>query len=299
MKLNLPTPSPHAAPVKSSSVKSSSVTICSMASILRRWTLSSQALARVATTILLIGFTVNVALGDVVVQAQPAISERQFDSWMFQTAQNEDGCRKRLKAQLGVLLDEAVRDHNLTEAQQRQLQLAGRGDVKRYFDEVEIRRDRFNELRHDRQKMNEIFQDIQPLQQRLNKGLFDQQSLFFKVLQQTLTDQQRDSYQREASLRSERRAAAAVRVAMVEFEHLIPLTHVQRERLSELLLKHSPPVEIASGYLKYLMHYRMSQIEESEIEGLFDETQHAAFLKYAQQGKGYVAFLRQQGLIDE
>ncbi|WP_068141328.1 hypothetical protein [Roseimaritima ulvae] len=218
---------------------------------------------------------------------------------MFQTAQNEAGCRKRLAAQLGVLLDEAVRDHDLTESQQQQLQLAGRGDVKRYFDQVAIRRDRFNELRYDRQKMNEIFQDIQPLQQRLNQGLFDEQSLFHKVLQQTLTDQQRKSYQREAELRAERRAVAAVRVAMVEFEHMIPLTHEQRERLSALLLKYAPPAKIASGYLKYLMHYRMSQIDESEIDGLFDEAQHEAFKKYAQQGRGYIAFLRQQGLIDE
>ncbi len=239
----------------------------------------------------------HAAVVDVVVQPRQEIADTQFDSWLFQTARNEAGCRKRLEAQMNVLLFEATRDFALSESQQQKLRLAARGDVKRFFDQVEIRRDKFQELKHDRQNMSKVFQELQPLQQRLNAGLFEKDSLFAKVLQYVLDDAQQEIQIERQADRIERQRKAAVRIAIVELERILPLNHRQRLVLTEQLLGTANSIPVMTRYGKYLMHYHLSEIDQAKLIDVLDEAQMEGFKKYAEQGKAYAAFLRQQGLL--
>ena len=129
------------------------------------------------------------------------IDEANFDRWVFQgnarvvvvrghggVAENGVAAtaRVQLDSQLKVRLDELVRDCHLNEAQQRKLALAGRGDIKRFFDQVEEVRKKFLAVRNDQNRLNQVWQEISPLQQQFSTGLFGEQSLFAKVLRTTL-----------------------------------------------------------------------------------------------------------------
>ena len=113
-----------------------------------------------------------------------AAHEAQFDRWIFQAnvrlggngrvAENGVAAAARIQidSQLKVRLDELVRDCHLNEAQQRKLALAGRGDIKRFFDQVEEVRKKFVAVRNDQNRLNQVWQEISPLQQQFSTGLF-------------------------------------------------------------------------------------------------------------------------------
>jgi hypothetical protein len=66
--------------------------------------------------------------------ARQFINEQQLDSSIFQTDRDATGARRRLDSQLSLQLEEIDRVCKLTEAQKVKLQLAARGDIKRFFD---------------------------------------------------------------------------------------------------------------------------------------------------------------------
>src|SRR5262249_17819810 len=122
---------------------------------------------------------------------QPAIPDQQFDLWVFQFQQDRTAAaaRQRLDSLLTLQVEDIDRACKLADLQKKKLQLSGRGDIKRFFDRYEAVKQRFNLLKHDQQKMNEIFQETRPLSMTLQAGLFHNGSLLYRSLHNTLTDE--------------------------------------------------------------------------------------------------------------
>jgi len=124
------------------------------------------------------------------------IDEAQFDQWIFQGSGNPAAGRARINSHLKLKIDELVRACALTEVQQHKLMLAGRADLKRFNDQVEEVRKKFLLVKNDQQKFNQIWQDINPLQQKLAAGLFGENSMFAKTVRKTLTEDQQVLFRR-------------------------------------------------------------------------------------------------------
>src|SRR6516225_3632447 len=73
------------------------------------------------------------ALAGARAQVQPIWTDEMFDQWVFQQDRNVAGARRRLESQLTLRIDEVDRASQLTDAQKKKLQLAGKGDMKRFF----------------------------------------------------------------------------------------------------------------------------------------------------------------------
>ncbi len=58
----------------------------------------------------------------------------------------------------------------LTEAQKKKLELASRGDIRRFFDQVDERRKAFQEVQNDQQKYAVFYQTLQPLRMLMAQG---------------------------------------------------------------------------------------------------------------------------------
>src|SRR5207245_228361 len=70
--------------------------------------------------------------------AQPQLREQQIDLTIFQQyGGSAAAARSRLNAQLLDQVQDIDRTCKLTDAQNQKLQLAGRGDIKRFFDRYE------------------------------------------------------------------------------------------------------------------------------------------------------------------
>src|SRR5262249_11660543 len=79
------------------------------------------------------------------------VEPENFDRWLFEDAGFETPPQQHLDDVLQTEIGTAVRQYGLTAEQRLKLRLAGKGDVKRFSDQVEERRGRFDKERQNYQ----------------------------------------------------------------------------------------------------------------------------------------------------
>ncbi len=243
---------------------------------------------------------------DVIVEEKAAVREadvafevspRQFDQWVFGGGQSAAQGRRHLDSLLALHVESIDRVCSLTDPQRAKLELAGRGDIKRFFDEVEDVRQEFMEVRRDQQKFNPIWQKISPLQLKLNSGMFQHDSLVYKVLQRTLESEQFARYEDHSleRLRFHHRANVAMVVAMLE--NGIPLRDEQRQSFIKLMLDETDPPRAYGQYGYYVVLYQASELPEEEVKPIFDEGQWRALRACFRRAKAMEPTLKKIKLI--
>lgn len=122
---------------------------------------------------------------------QRHVSDDTFDAWVFGNDRNASAIRARFAGILRHQTDAAAERCSLTEAQQQKLQLAGRGDVARFFERLNSLRSDFSAVKDDDKKRVEFFDlYVVPLEATLERGPFGPESLFAKTLATILTPEQ-------------------------------------------------------------------------------------------------------------
>ncbi len=129
------------------------------------------------------------------VQIVQNVNTDQVDQWVFGRFGGAAGTRTKLDSALALKIDELERLCGLTESQKKKLLLAGRGDIKRFFDRVEELKRKF--VANQNGMNQNIWQDLQPLQGELNTGLFDEESLYAKMIKRILSSDQAVHYERQ------------------------------------------------------------------------------------------------------
>ena len=116
---------------------------------------------------------------------------RFFDDLMFGGGREAD-LRSRLLALLEQRVKELEQSFSLTNVQRQKLRLAGRGDIKRIFDEIAEERRQFDHVSvgGDEVDLKAFLSEITPLRARLSTGLFDTQSLFSKTFKKMYEEKQ-------------------------------------------------------------------------------------------------------------
>ena len=231
-----------------------------------------------------------------VVAQQPVIPDEQFEQWVFQENGNAAATRKRLDAQLLLQVEDIDRTCQLTGAQKQKIQLMGRGDIKRFFDRYQIVRQKFQLIKHDQQKQQEIWQDINPLQMTLQVGLFHEESLLYKSLQHSLSNEQYARYEAAERERRNFRHRASIELSVSVLEQNVPLRETQRRDVIALLTKDTKPAKKSGPYDFYWIMYQLGRIPEHRVKSLFDQTQWKLMEGQLAQFKGMEAFLRQNGV---
>jgi hypothetical protein len=117
------------------------------------------------------------------------VRRENFDLWLFEGAGDEAARGRHLERLLQARVDAATREHRLTRAQRAKLRLAGRGDIKRFFDQVEDRRREFETARRVYRNGLAALRSLEPLTQVFHDGPFGDGSLFAKTLQR-INDEQ-------------------------------------------------------------------------------------------------------------
>ena len=231
------------------------------------------------------------------VQARFELPEEQFDQWVFEGRGDVAAQRARLESLLRLHLDQLDRICRLTEPQRRKLQLAGRGDVTRFFDRVEVVRVKFRAVRKDQNKVGEIFQEIQPLQQSLQAGMFQDTSLLYKTLQRTLTAEQLAGFAKVDQERRRFRYQAKLGLAVAMLENSMPLDDQQRQKLLKLIEQETQPPKKYGQYDYYVVLVQMAKIPEAKLKPLFDDGQWRVLKQQLTQMRGMEQFLKQNGFL--
>lgn len=226
------------------------------------------------------------------------IQEENFDQWIFQGSNNAAAGKARIESSVKMKLAELRRVCNLTDAQAKKLSLAARGDMRHFFEDVEIVRKKFLKVRNDQNAFNQIWQEINPLQQRQAAGLFGDSSFFAKTVRNTLTREQHEKYQVILDDRRRFRYQAAAEVALHTLSNTVALSHDQHETIFKLIIEETHPPLTFGQYDQYFVFYSLAKLPNAKLKPLLDDRQWKLLQPHLQQGRGMEANLMQQGMIE-
>ena len=226
------------------------------------------------------------------------LNEQQITHWVFRNQNSRQDSRQTVEASLQLELNLLSASVTLTDAQRAKLDLAGRADIDRFFDEFDElkRRTRFGQV--DQAEYQKVWQTFQPLERRFAAGLFKENSLFQKTLRSQLESSQVTLYEESERERAVRQYRAAVEGAVAMIELKIPLTIEQRNKLIDVTMsKTKPPAGRIEGHNKlFFVLFAMSEIPDSELQPIFLENEWVAMKRILQHGQAMGRNL-QQGRI--
>lgn len=249
---------------------------------------------------------------DDLAEEPPAVAEqdqfqfdaRQIDSWIFGTWGNAANCRRRIDESLELQIDAIVTLCGATNEQQTTLRLAGRGDIRRFFERVSEIREKFELIKNDRNKLGEIWlgeiwQEAQSLHTDLKSGLFGVDSLFEKTTRTILTAGQAALIRRDDHERRTFRYRNAVEQLVLALDEELALGDDQRQKLVGLLLAETRPPRRFGQYDYLVILFQASRLPDERLKSLLDESQWRTLRNQLKQMQGVGAFLTKQGVMPE
>ncbi len=241
---------------------------------------------------------------DVMKAAGPVIArknnEMQLDSFVFGNlgAGSAGATRSQFESQLTLHIEELARSVELLPPQKKKLLLAGRGDMKRYFDRIEEVRQKYlsDPNFQFNTQVQQIWRDLQPLQTSYNSGLFGEGSLFAKTMRVMLTPDQARKVEEVERERMLFHYWSRVDLGLELLSCEVGFTEDQYARLIELLRAETrPPRKMARQFDVYVVVYQLGHIPEKKIRPIFEDYQWPLMARALQQGRALEPLLRQQG----
>jgi hypothetical protein len=236
--------------------------------------------------------------GRVVVRNMQSINVN-IDAWVYGNHRNQSG-EGRLESLLKTKADELARMTGLSEAQKQKLLLAGQGDVRRFVDRVDEIKLKHQSTEFTQVEWRNVFEEIQPLQIELRKGLFRDDSLFGKTLRKTLTADQIARYEEAQQDRRLFQYRASVEMTVMQLGNALGLRDDQRKRLVQLMLDQTEPPQTFGQQDQYVVLVQMSRLPEESLKPLFDAGQWRALERQLANSARRLPALRRNGfLIDK
>jgi hypothetical protein len=236
-----------------------------------------------------------------VVQNMFELDESNFTQWVFGNVGGRMGSGKdQLESMLLMNLSEIDRACKLTQDQKNKLLLAGHGDIKHFFDRVAEAKQVFDQLRHDQNNIQAIFQETQPLAASLRAGLFGPDSIFSKTISSTLEPQQADHFRQVQLDKQQFYHRSNVIFTVIRLDQAVGFTDDQRKKMIELVMQETKPsLRSAGQYDATVLIYKISKIPEAKIRPIFDEPRWKALQAKFAQVEGTEQFLKTSGFLDD
>ncbi len=223
-------------------------------------------------------------------------TEQSFIQNVFSNQRSYVAARQHCQQALKVHIDFIDNAVALNEAQRDQLELAGLGDIHRFFTEYERVKRGMTFGGIPRDEWQAVWQRTQPLAARYAAGLHGPKSLFSKTIASALDADQQARYE---VIKKERDVAIYIdhiRMTLSMIDRKIPLTETQRDSVIDLLVKHTaPPVFYGQSTLHfYVVLGQMANLPANELKPIFTETEWPIVDGMLRQARAMEATLRLQ-----
>jgi hypothetical protein len=228
---------------------------------------------------------------------QPGVNGDQIDQWVFGRFGGSGGARNKLDSSLSLRIDDLERTCGLTEFQKKKLRLAGRGDIKRFFDHVEDLKRKYAQGQNVAGA--NVWQEVQPLQVEINSGFFGDDSIYAKTIRRTLSGDQAARFESMMRERKLVRHRSTVEWFVVHLDKGLGLTDDQRRRFVDLLVSEArPPRRFGHGDYWYLM-LQTAEVPEAKIKPIFDAPQWRLLSRQFIQARGMEQWLKANGILPD
>ncbi|MDZ4853155.1 MAG: hypothetical protein SGI77_28025 [Pirellulaceae bacterium] len=230
-------------------------------------------------------------------QLRPAHATNQgqidrIESWMFGGI-SAASARKKLEHmsdQRMLLLKEQCQ---LSDEQIQKFELAKRGDIARFFQNVALVRAEIGNRVPSRDNMAELGKVIAPVQRIWNTGLVGSESLFMSMLQATLTDEQKEALRLEQKRRLEVRNRYQAMAMIKLVEQSTPMNDKQRQTFLELIVSQAANVKVDAQYAQYVAIHTATKLSDETLGRFFDRTQLANFRLLQKHWEASLPFLNE------
>jgi hypothetical protein len=207
--------------------------------------------------------------------------------------------RDRFESTLKSRIDKVHRRYPLSKAQTKKLLLAGRADIRRYFATVEELETKLALARVDRVEELKLLNEITTNIHRPGQDIFDERSLFSKILASTLTREQAARHQvleREIAVEHHR---ATIDWVLGTWDQTLGLTAGQHERLRVLFSNETRPPRKFGPDDYFGVLCQVSRISEVKLKSILSASQWAALRPEFGQAKQMEPTLTQSGYVPE
>ena len=222
------------------------------------------------------------------------VQQGWFESWALQ-GRNEQYYRERVESQAQLEIENLKSVVPISELQEKKLKLALEGDLARFFRMVDEARFKTRNMQPVNEQVGEISRIISPIQQIVQKGILDETSLFHGVLDNMLTPEQSELWDKELARRQRLINKAIVQVQICALEKTMPLLSKQREALTNVVLERLEGKKVINQYRVYLVDYAMYTLPESKLKTFLDEKQVKFYSQKRSQVEGWKSMLEGQG----
>lgn len=230
-----------------------------------------------------------------------AMDEAQLDRLIFANLGlgNADVARDRLESHLTLRVEDLDRACRLTPAQQKKLLLAGRGDIKHFFDRVEEVKKKYTAEKdvNLQIRFQQIWREIQPMRSIVQSGLFGEGSIYAKAARAMLTPEQAAKYEAVVRDRLLYRYWARVDLTLELLNNEVGFTDDQRQQLLRLLREETRPPRQLGQRDYYVVLYQLSRIPEAKLRAVFEDAQWRFLQRQLEQGRPLETFLKQNGFV--
>jgi len=227
------------------------------------------------------------------------IDDSTFHQWIFGAGNKIVSTPEHLEAQLMLAVKDVDRICGLTEAQQRKLILAGRGDGKRFLDRVAGAKREFDRLRNDPEGVNEILEYTTPIFASFQAGLYGEGSLFAKTLGTTLTSDQSERYRKARREQMAFRYKAKVALLLAGIDARVGFTSEQHRQFLDLILEATtPPARPGGPSEENVILLKIARLPEEKVQAIVTPAQWRQVERIFQKARIMEESLRAGGLID-
>jgi hypothetical protein len=224
-----------------------------------------------------------------------AMSDESFESWFFGRVGGADQARHRLESRLAWEIQRVDRLYGLDPAQKHKLELAGRGDIKRFFDDVRKKEAMLDRARGDLPRHHALMTELEPLRTHAPQILFIDGSLFVKTLRNTLSPDQRARYEQDRFDFYRHRVAWAASY----LEQRLRLSREQRDRFVDLIVAESRPLRrYGPGDFSAIL-FQASRLPEGKLRPIFHDDQWLLLLGQFQGIQQMERILVAEGYLPE
>lgn len=227
----------------------------------------------------------------------------RFDSLVFSMIRNATLARQKLEAEARIEIDRIDLTSTLQESQIQKLQFAARGDIQQFFEDVDVARRQFHAMQAaggvGQANDTEVYERARALSERLNQGIFDNDSLLKKVARGCLNAEQAKQFSEREQRQQKLNSDAAIMIFLADLGRTVCMTSAQRESIVEWATKNITLREPEHSYARDVFMYEMSELPQAELRSILDEAQYKAIQKNFQTGIEMKGNLKQMGLLDD
>jgi hypothetical protein len=222
------------------------------------------------------------------------VSHRELDRWVFASDGDADSARMLSESRLRSRINDIDHLCGLNPDQRKKLEAAGRGDIKRFFDRVESKRESLciaEGLPADELRQGMI--EVRKLGDEYRVFPFDDRSMFGKVLGLALDREQAERYRRGRDDDRLSRHQSRLRWVAQTLQKDLSLSDDQRVRFLCVLLEETRPPRRFGPSDYYGIMYQASRLPEARLSPIFAEVEWRAIRREFEDAR------RQEGALEE